>query len=50
MVLQKKKKSATIVVTTHNCNEKDMMKALKRINNLNFVVKKTTFIRIENFK
>ena len=48
--ISKEKKCATIVVTTHNCNEKDMMKALKRINNLNFVVKKTTFIRIENFK
>ena len=48
--ISKKKKCATIVVTTHNCNEKDMMKALKKINNLNFVVKKTTFIRIENFK
>ena len=48
--ISKEKKYATIVVTTHNCNEKDMMKALKKINNLNFVVKKTTFIRIENFK
>tara|TARA_B100000035_G_scaffold83995_1_gene70547 strand:- start:563 stop:1846 length:1284 start_codon:yes stop_codon:yes gene_type:complete len=48
--ISKEKKCATIVVTTHNCNEKDMMKALKKINNLNFVVKKTTFIRIENFK
>ena len=48
--ISKEKKCATIVVTTHNCNEKDMMKALKKINNLNFVLKKTTFIRIENFK
>jgi len=27
-----------------------MMKALKKINNLSFVLKKTTFMRIENFK
>ena len=27
----KEKKSATIVVTTHNCREKDMIKALKKI-------------------
>ena len=48
--ISKEKKSATIVVTTHNCKEKDMIKALKKINNLSFVLKKTTFIRIENFK
>ena len=44
------KKCATIVVTTHNCLEKDMMRALKKINNLKFVLKKTTYMRIENFK
>ena len=49
-VISKEKKFATIVVTTHNCYEKDMMKALKKINNLSFVLKKTTFLRIENFK
>ena len=48
--ISKEKKSATIVVTTHNCKEKDMIKALKKINNLSFVLKKTTFMRIENFK
>ena len=48
--ISKDKKIATIVVTTHNCNEKDMMKALRKINNLSFVLKKTTFMRIENFK
>ena len=48
--ISKEKKSATIVVTTHNCKEKDMIKALKKINNLSFVLKKTTFIRIESFK
>ena len=48
--ISKEKKSATIVVTTHNCKEKDMIKALKKINNLSFVLKKTIFIRIENFK
>ena len=30
VVSSKEKKCATIVVTTHNCNEKDMMKALKK--------------------
>jgi homoserine dehydrogenase len=50
VISSKEKKCATIVVTTHNCNEKDMMKALKKINNLSFVLKKTTFMRIENFK
>ena len=48
--ISKDKKIATIVVTTHNCNEKDMMKALRKINNLSFVLKKTTFMRIESFK
>ena len=48
--ISKEKKCATIVVTTHNCSEKDMIKALKKINNLSFVLKKTIFIRIENFK
>ena len=48
--ISKEKKFATIVVTTHNCNEKNMMKALKKINNLSFVLKKTTFMRIENVK
>ncbi len=46
----KEKKYVTIVVTTHNCIEKDMIKALRKINKLNFVLKKTIFIRIENFK
>ncbi len=50
IVSSKEKKCVTIVVTTHNCKEKDMMKALKKINNLSFVLKKTTFMRIENFK
>ena len=53
-MLQKDKskntKHATIVVTTHNCFEKDMRNALRRINNLGFILKKTTYIRIENFK
>ena len=42
--------NATIVITTHNCFERDMMKALKRINNLNFIREKTVYIRIEKFK
>ena len=43
-------KNATIVVTTHNCFEKDIKKALTKINALKFVIKKTIMIRIENFK
>ena len=43
-------KNATIVITTHNCLEKDIKKALKKIDALKFVVKKTVMIRIENFK
>ena len=34
-----KEKYVTIVVTTHNCIEKDMIKALRKINKLNFVLK-----------
>ena len=48
--VSKEKKCATIVITTHTCNENDMMKALKKINNLKFVLKETAYIRIENFK
>ena len=43
-------KNATIVVTTHNCLEKDIKKALTKINALKFVIKKTIMIRIENLK
>ncbi|GIR26047.1 MAG: hypothetical protein CM15mP40_06550 [Alphaproteobacteria bacterium] len=43
-------KDATIVITTHNCFENNMMKALKKINRLNFIRKKTVYFRIENFK
>ena len=53
-MLQKDKspnsKNATIVVTTHNCLEKDIRKALTKISALKFIVKKTVIIRIENFK
>ena len=53
-MLQKDKnpnlKNATIVVTTHNCLEKDIRKALTKINAFKFIVKKTVMIRIENFK
>ncbi len=41
---------ATIVITTHDCLEKNMMRALKEINKLNFIRKKTVYFRIENFK
>ena len=40
-------KFATIVVTTHNCLEKNMIHALKRIDKLKFIVNKTIFYRIE---
>ena len=40
-------KNATIVVTTHNCLEKDIKKALTKINALKFVIKKTIMIRIK---
>jgi len=43
-------KDATIVITTHNCFENNMMKALKKINRLNFIRKKTVYFRIESFK
>ena len=42
-----KKGQATIVLTTHNCREKDMQNAIKKINSLDFVMKKTIFYRIE---
>ena len=45
-----KSKNATIIITTHNCFENDMEYALKKINKLNFVLKETVVIRIENFK
>ena len=41
---------ATIVITTHTCLEKNMMKALSKINNLSFIRQKTVYLRIENFK
>ena len=43
-------KDATIVITTHNCYEQNMMNALEKINSLDFIRKKTVYIRIENFK
>ena len=42
-----KRGQATIVLTTHNCKEKDMRNAIKKINSLDFVMKKTIFYRIE---
>ena len=41
-------KFATIVVTTHNCLERNMISALKRIDKLKFIVNKTIYYRIEN--
>ena len=34
-------KDATIVITTHNCYEQNMMNALEKINSLDFIRKKT---------
>ena len=42
--------NVTIVITTHNCLEKNIRKALKKIDSFKFVVKKTVILRIENFK
>lgn len=45
---QSNSKDATIVITTHNCYEKNMMDALSKINTLGFIREKTVYIRIEN--
>ena len=44
------KGKATIVVTTHDCLEKNMMFALKKIDKLKFIQKKTVYLRIEDFE
>ena len=41
---------ATIVVTTHDCLEKNMMFALNKIDKLKFIQKKTVYLRIEDFE
>ena len=43
----KKKNQASIVVTTHSCRELCMQKAIKKINLMSFVKKKTIIYRIE---
>ena len=43
-------KNATIIITTHKCYEKEINKALNKINSLKYVIKKTVSFRIENFK
>ncbi len=45
----KNSKSATIVITTHDCNEKNMSLALAKINKMKFIKKKTIYYRIESF-
>tara|TARA_B100000900_G_scaffold350214_1_gene316684 strand:- start:1477 stop:2409 length:933 start_codon:yes stop_codon:yes gene_type:complete len=45
-----KSTNATIVITTHNCYEKNMMQALSRINSQSFIRDKTVYIRIEDFR
>ena len=44
----KVKNLASIVVTTHKCQELSMKKAISNINKINFVKKKTKIFRIEN--
>ena len=44
----KVKNIASIVVTTHMCQELSMKKAISNINKINFVKKKTKILRIEN--
>ena len=39
---------ATIILTTHNCFEKDMRAAIKKINKLSFIRKKSIVYRIED--
>ena len=43
----KQKKQASIVVTTHSCKELFMQQAIKKINLMSFVKKKTILYRIE---
>ena len=45
----KNSRSATIVITTHDCNEKNMTLALAKINKMKFIKKKTIYYRIESF-
>ena len=45
----KNSKGATIVITTHDCNEKNMFIALAKINKMKFIKKKIIYYRIENF-
>ena len=45
----KNSKGATIVITTHDCNEKNMFLALTKINKMKFIKKKTIYYRIESF-
>ena len=42
-------KFATIVITTHNCDEKNMTLALSSINKMNFIKQKVVYYRIEDF-
>ena len=45
----KNSRSATIVITTHDCKEKNMTLALAKINKMKFIKKKTIYYRIESF-
>lgn len=45
----KNSRGATIVITTHDCNEKNMILALAKINKMKFIKKKTIYYRIESF-
>ena len=39
---------ATIILTTHDCFEKEMKAAVKKINKLHFIRQKSIVYRIEN--
>ena len=45
--LLNKENYATIILTTHDCIEKNMLKAMNKIDSLSFVKSKTVFFRIE---
>ena len=45
----KNSRSATIVITTHDCNEKNMISALAKINKMKFIKKKNNLLSYRKF-
>ena len=45
----KNSRSATIVITTHDCNEKNMILALAKINKMKFIKKKNNLLSYRKF-